>query len=369
MAKQLIVLNGLAAILAVLHHSTHWVLTAMIWWADRYSSAAVPNMAAVGSPGFLLLRVVDQFAAVAVFVFLFVAGYAVCMTAGAGQHKLDWKVVLARIKHLVPPYLIWSVVMLAIAMLQGETHRPMELVRILAMGGAAAPYYFVPLIVQLYILSPWLLKLARTRWKPLLVVAVALQLGASALVYWLLLGVGDGGLERAARWIADWHVPAYASWFILGLIAGSHRLEFAAFLARIRRFLPWVAVATLAAGILEWDGLRRATGRTWLSPQETIADLLFFYILLLTLLAFNVVPPSATPALTRVGAKALGIYMSHVLVLEVVARATYHFAPWLLAYPILFQLALVLSGVGIPLLAMGALKKSAPGRFYAWAFG
>ncbi|OGO16088.1 MAG: hypothetical protein A2Y93_02860 [Chloroflexi bacterium RBG_13_68_17] len=369
MARKLIVLNGLAAILAVVHHSTHWVLTSMIWWADRYSAAAVPDLGQVGGPGYWLLRVVDQVADGAVFVFLFVAGYSVCMAVGAGQGTVGWRLIVARVKHLVLPYLVWSMVMLASGLLQGETWQPMEVIRILATGGAAAPYYFVPLLVQLYLLSPLLFPLAKSHGKRLLALAVAIQLVTIALVYGLLLGFGGGGFERFARVILDWHLPAYAPWFILGLIAGSHRLEFAAFLGKARRFLLWSIPPAFVAGLVEWESLRRVTGRSWLSPQETLVDILFFYLFLLALLAFEFVPPSTVPALSRIGAMAYGIYLSHVLVLEVTARVAYHIAPPLLAIPVLLQLTLVVFGAGIPFLVMTLLKRTAPGRLYAWAFG
>src|SRR4030065_2429455 len=107
MAGKLIVLNGRAAIVAVVHHSTHWVLTSMIWWADRYSAVAVPDLGQVGGPGYWLLRLVDQVADGAVFVFLFVAGYSVCMAVGAGAGTVRRGVIVVPVEDSVFPFFCW----------------------------------------------------------------------------------------------------------------------------------------------------------------------------------------------------------------------------------------------------------------------
>jgi surface polysaccharide O-acyltransferase-like enzyme len=369
MLKKLVVLNGAAAVLAVLHHSTHWALTGMLWWADRYSAASVPDLTQVGSLNYWLLRGLDQVASGAVFAFLFIAGYSISLTTAAESPGAGWRVILGRLKLLLPPYLIWSIVMMLNGWLQGQTYAPVDVFRLLLTGGAAPPYYFVPLVIQLYLLSPWLLRAARSRAKTLMAAALAVQLVSISLVYVLLFAGAPAVIERLMRAILDWHLPAYAPWFILGLVAGSHRSEFTSFLMAVRRRLAWSLLPAFVAGMTEWNLVRSAAGRTWLSPQELLFDTLFYYMLLLVLLAFEAGPRAIAPGLSRIGPRAYGIYLSHILVIEVAARAAYHFAPWLLALPVPFVVTLTVLGTGIPFLIMTVLRRATPGRVVAWAFG
>jgi peptidoglycan/LPS O-acetylase OafA/YrhL len=210
---------------------------------------------------------------------------------------------------------------------------------------------------------------ARAHWRRLLAGAVACQVISIGLLYGQLLGADLGAMAPFARALHNWHLPAYATWFILGMVAASHRATFRALLDRYRRPLLWSAGCLFLAGIAEWEILRRATGRPWISPQDTLLDNLYAFLFLLVVLAFDQVGLRWGPFLNRLSARSYGIYLSHVPILETAARGAYHVAPMLLALPGLFQLSLIAFGLGLPLMAMALVRNRVPGRYYRWAFG
>jgi surface polysaccharide O-acyltransferase-like enzyme len=176
MARRLLLLNGLAIVGAVIHHSVYWVLTAMFWWTDQYRPVTIPNFDAVGSVSFFLMRMIDQFAFAAVPAFLLVSGFFVAATSSRQTTSLDWRLPLKRVLYLLIPYLIWSSIILFLRFVEGKTYTVAEVVRLLIFGQAAPPYYYVPLLIQLYLLSPILAWLAKFHWKPLLAVSTVIQI-------------------------------------------------------------------------------------------------------------------------------------------------------------------------------------------------
>lgn len=78
------------------HHATTWVITATVWWADRYSSAKVPDHRWIGTGGSHGVRVLEQLVFFPVPAFLFVSGYFVSLTAGQRGENLRWRTLLTR---------------------------------------------------------------------------------------------------------------------------------------------------------------------------------------------------------------------------------------------------------------------------------
>lgn len=98
------------------------------------------------------------------------------------------------------------------------------------------------------------------------------------------------------------------------------------------------------------------------SEGYSLAMILYF-------VASERIPVPATGSLIRLGSAVYGIYLLHPLLLEYLARAVHRLTPWFLAYPIAFQLFLVVGAIGLPLLFMSAVKRSPFKRFYRYLFG
>ena len=222
MVRRLLLLNGLAILGVVLNHTVGWGFIALIWWADRYRAVAAPNFDAVGSFDYWLLRTGEGIAAFAVPAFLFVSGYfaafalsravrapekntvrspaALGLTAQTASNAGVWSIVGSRIKMLVIPYLLWSAFYLALDAALGSVYAPISYARRIAFGGAAAGFYYVPLLIQYYLLAPFMVLLAQRRWKWLLIAALILQLTAMFAIYLKELAP-TSALTSALAWL------------------------------------------------------------------------------------------------------------------------------------------------------------------------
>ncbi|OGO10189.1 MAG: hypothetical protein A2Z66_05870 [Chloroflexi bacterium RBG_13_66_10] len=369
MTRRLLHLNGLAIIGAVAYHASGWGFVAMFWWAHRYRPVTPPNFDQMGSAAYYGLRTIEQLIAFGVPAFLFVSGFFAAFAGGKSRGSVGWRVVANRIRSLVIPYLLWSLAMIAIEYVQGRTYSALELVRTIAFGEVTPAFYFVPLLCQLYLLSPLLIPWARTRWKPLLVGAAVLQTAVHLARYGLILGVGEPGRGLLAAISPGWFFPGNIFWFALGAVVGFHQREAIEFLARFRRL--WIAgvMALLPLGILEWEALLRLSGEVWLTPKETVLDNLYSLMFILAFLSLVSLEHPLSKPVSDLGARSYGIYLVHPLALTVAARATYHLAPWMLGSQLLFQPLLLAAGLGIPLLLMALVRRSPARWSYQFQFG
>jgi len=369
MARRLLLLSGLATVGVVIHHATSWVVTATVWWADRYSLTQVPDYSWLGTRGYFGVRILDQLMIFPVPAFLFVSGYFVSLTAGRTGSRLTWKMILTRCQWLVIPYLVWAVIILGMRWVDGTVYGAWEILRKLLNGGVSGPFYFVPMLISLYLLSFWLVPLARTRPAATLSVSVALALAVTLLRYPLVLQPGEQVLPRLLQLASNWNLPKYAPWFIVGIVAESNLEGFRSILQRFRRPIVGGAVILGVLGLVESEALRVASGRDWVPADVSVLSGGFALLLLLSLLSLD--PPESilTDRLRILGTAAFGIYLMHVPVLEVTGRGLYHLAPGLLGATALLYLILVTAGVGLPVAAMYLVRRSPLRRAYPILFG
>jgi surface polysaccharide O-acyltransferase-like enzyme len=368
-ARRLLLLNGLAAIFAVVHHSVHWVLTGMFWWADRYKDVVVPDYSSVGSLSYYVIRLVDQLAFVAVPVFLLVSGFFVASTTARNASKLSWKMALNRVRYLLVPYLIWTAVILVLRTLEGDSYTPLMVGSIVLLGTASAAYYYVPLLIILYLLSPILALLAKKHWKLLLLGTVLIQIPQFVARYTSLLTVNFPWGTTFLDLFRDWHLVEFAFWFVLGIVIGFHLPETKRFLSRYRRMIFIGMIVTFIVGLVEWELVRRAGDGEWPSTTILFGNKVYALFFLLTCLAYTDVKIPLTSQLNKIGARSYGIYLIHMIVLEVVARATYHVLPQLFAFPVVFLVILTVMGTAVPYMLMELVNRFPVRRYYVHIFG
>jgi peptidoglycan/LPS O-acetylase OafA/YrhL len=369
MVRRLLYINGLATIAAVIHHSMHWILTGLFWWTDRYRAVTIPNYDELGSLSYYGLRLIDQLAFIGVPAFLFVSGFFIAIATGSDEKTVSWKIVGNRIKKLIPPYLLWSFVIILLDRLSGTAYSLPAIIKNLITGGVAPPFYYVPVLIQLLILSVFLVPLSRTRPKLLLSFAFLLQIPVTIATYISILdmGVTDTGLFFSI--FRDWHLPGYIFWFVLGLVVKFHLPEAQIFLERNIRLLGFGAIITFFLGVVEWDALRVFSNREWISPQLTLIDKVFALLLLLVLISIQRPQLPLHSQLNYIGVRSYGVYLTHTLVLTLVAKMVYHLFPLLLAYPYIFGFVLVAAGLILPLIFMEMMNRSPLRRFYQYVFG
>jgi len=359
MIQRLFLFNGLAIVCVVCNHAAGWGLMALADWADR------SGYGLVSASYYSVLLAVKCLTSFSVPAFLFVSGFFVAYAARGSQATWNWKMVRVRLKNILVPYLIWSIVVFAIDALQGITYTPAGYVVRLVLGGAHPAYFYIPLICQFYLLSPLVAPVARTHPGKLLLVAALLQLGALCLRYPVLFGVEIPG------WLplTELSFPMYALFFALGLVLGFHLQPFKQWLDRAKWGLLVALIVLAALALLESEVVYQLTGFRRGGGPGTFSTNLYSIAAVLCFLAFSQVTIPFSKQIYRLGSATFGIYLLHPKVLEFVARAIQAFAPWMLAYQVLFQPVLVISGVGLPLLFMTVVARSPARKAYRYLFG
>jgi peptidoglycan/LPS O-acetylase OafA/YrhL len=351
-----------------------WGYTAMFWWTDRYRPVTVPNYDQFGTLLYYGIGLVRKLTAFSVPAFLFVSGLFVAYAARGSRSTLSWKVVKVRLTNLLVPYTIWSVVIFVGDFLQGTTHTPVEYLRRLVFGGAAPPYFYVPLLCQLYLLSPLLVTVAKTRGRQLLLVSALVLLSMISLGYLNLYGIVVGMempvVDRMRALLPPSSFVRWIFFFVLGVVSGLHLRQLKQWLARFRWHLLVAAIVLAILAVLEAEVIFHSTGVDWWrSTPFSIPASLYAVGFILCFLAFDKIPIPFSRLVRQIGKVSFGIYLLHWTVLQFAARAIQEFTPWLLAPTALFLSVLVILAVGLPLSFTTAVARSPLRRYYRYLFG
>jgi probable poly-beta-1,6-N-acetyl-D-glucosamine export protein len=367
MAKRLLLLNGVAIVCVVLFHATGFGYTAMFAWAHRYKDAGAPPYEDVGTAAYYALRLVEQFVVFCIPAFLFVSGFFVSVLAGRAG-VLERRAVTARVRALLIPYLLWSALILVGFALEGRVYSIAQYARFLLTGSTNANYYYVPMLVQLYLVAPLVVVLAIRYWKALLVGAGVLQVFVYILQYSAVLGAEVPGLPQAA-WLPKWLFVAHFFWFASGVVVGFQQQRFKELIQRWRRPLLVSACLLFVAGLVEWELLVAWSGSPWRENRVTLIDGLYAASAILAFLAFTEVSVPFPAVLVELGSRSFGIYLVHGVVMEYFSRGLYHLAPWILGQQWLFQPLLIALGLSVPLILMGLVRRTPTRNLYGYVFG
>lgn len=360
MTKRLLLLNGLAVLGVVLHHASGYGFRAMFFWTDRYLPVTVPNYDQAGSLPFYGTVLIQQLDGFTLPAFMFVSGFFVAFTAGGSQERLKWNVVMTRIKNLLVPFVLWTIIYFLIS----NRALPSTFDELISR------YYYLPLLSQYYLLSPFIVPIARTRWKLLLLILAFVELGTQSLQYLNALEVEMQGVEQMLRLTPKWIFPNLMFWFALGVVAGLHRQQFTQWLARVKWGLLAAVVVLVPLTLFEYQVAAYFSGKVWLGPYfGGFSRTLYACAFILCFLAFHQTPPPLSKELSLLGGKSLGIYLSHAPVMYLTAVIMYRVTPWILGYQALYQVILITAGLGVPLFIMSILEKSPARATYRYAFG
>jgi len=368
--RRLLYLNGLAITGVVLFHSAGMGFVAMFSWAHRYLPAAIDPMTRIGSMEYFWLRFLEQVASFAIPAFLFVSGFFIAVAAGKTSHTISWKVVAARVKTLLIPYLLWTFVVMALQiLLEGKRFTAGNLAVDLLIGRTNEILYFVPLLIQFYLISPVLVLFARQNWRLFLGVAAAIQLVIILLPYMVYLNLDIPNKQAIAYFVPKWFFLSRIFWFSAGIVVGFHLEHFKAAFHRLRRVGLVVALVSIPVGMLEWELLFRLSGETWLANRETLVDTLYALALITVVLGFQQARLPFEHGFERLGKDSYGIYLTHFLFIEYSAKIIYRFWPGLLGYQILMQPFWIFIGLALPVAMMALLNRSPARKWYTYIFG
>jgi len=370
MVRRLLLLNGFSILGVILYHSVGWGFVAMFSWTHRYLPVTSPNYDQLGSLSYFGLRFVEQLVIFTIPAFLFVSGFFIAFATGQARSNIGWGTIGARIKKMLIPYLIWSIALFGLFFIQGIVYPPKNYLWMLLIGQTNPAFYYVPLLIQYYLLSPLIVPLAKKYWKPLLVVTGIIQLAAQGSYYPILLGVDSPAFQQLSLMVPKWFFPARIFWFTLGVVAGFQLKTMKNWLDKYKWHFLIAAIVLIPLGMLEWELYLRVSGELWIDPRETFLDSLYTLAFIFSFLAIDQI--SSIPfskQISDLGAKSFGIYITHSPVMEYTARGIYHLAPWILGYQILLQPILILAGLGLPLLLMTVVNRSPARKYYQYLFG
>jgi fucose 4-O-acetylase-like acetyltransferase len=369
MIRKLLYLNGLAILGVILFHTSGMGFVALFAWTHRYLPVTVPNYDQMGSAAYYGLRVIEGMVTFSIPAFLFISGFFIAFATGRTQSKVSWGYVLNRVKYLVVPYTIWFFVTLLLLILQGYRESFSGILLSFATGRINPVFYYVPLLIQLYLLAPILVVLAKKNWKALLIAVALIQVTVQAIQYPLFLGWDIPVLQQIASLFPKWFFPVRIFWFTLGIVIGFNINEFKARLSQFRWVFLVLSLTFLAVSVIEWELLLQSSGQQWLDHRETFIDLLYSGMFLMSYLAFDKVRLPLARQIGDLGGKSYGIYLTHALFVEYTARIVYRVYPSLLSNQLLFQILLVLVGLGMPLLMMAIVKRTPLRGAYTYLFG
>jgi peptidoglycan/LPS O-acetylase OafA/YrhL len=369
MIKRVSLFMGLCILSVVVSHAAGWGQIAMFDWTDRYRPVTVPNFDQLGTLPYYVLLVIRQLTAFAVAGFLFASGFFMAYAARGNRATVSWTIVKARIVALLVPYAIWSLVCLAGDALEGIVYSPAEYLMRLVTGTAdGGSYYFVPLLCQFYLLSPFIVRLAKTRWRLLLLAATLIQLSAFGVNY-LHLSLLEARVPVIA-WRLTWHwlFFLWAAYFPLGVVCGFHVESLKRQLVRFRWGLLALVFILGVLSIVEAESIYRTFKLDWRFMPVTITTALYSVAFTFCFLAFPKAALSSSRVLYKLDAKSYGIYLLHLQVMEFVARVIRLTFPHLLAHELVFSFIIFLFGLGVPLLFMTAVARSPTRRYYRYLF-
>ncbi len=367
--KKLLSLNGISISAVILYHSAGWVFIAMFWWTDRFRNVPVPNFDLMGSPEYYLLRFIEQLVIFAIPAFLFVSGYFIAFSTPKDQLAPTWQTIFSRIKSLLIPFLIWSLIMLGIKLIEGEEISILKGIEMIILGKTTEAFYFIPLLIQFYLLSPLITRAAKKTPALLLLITGFFLLLVRFGQYVLILDWTIPGRDLIRFFLPSWFFPGNIFWFALGIVIAFNFSTFKERFYPLRYLFLILAILLIPLGMLEWEYLLSHSGREWFPPRETILDTLYGFSILVSFLTFKLKKLTKIKAIQSLGTLSFGIYLAHSAVMIVIAKLIYRFVPGLLGLSLLYLPLMIVCGLFIPIILIMITKRSPLKHWVGYLFG
>lgn len=367
MIRRLLLLNGVAIVGVILFHAAGWSFTSLIFWADRYGAVPAEQ---VGSLFYYFLRFIEQIVVFSISAFLFVSGFFIAFATGRTQQTIGWKIIGIRIRDLIIPYTVWTLVFWLLfffetQFLDGRTFSLRDYLTMYLTGSTDPAYYYVPLLIQFYLLSPFLVRWAKTHPVSLLVVTGLIQLAVQLQYFPSLLGIDVSYLNVVPKWL----FVARIFWFSLGVVVGFNVKPVQAWAVRYKKSLALAALVLIPIGMVEWEVIQSFSGQMWLQQRETFIDSLYSLAVIFAFLGYYQTKLRYAHTLDDWGSKSFGIYLIHTIAMTYTARLLVVKIPMLLSYQWLFFVLMVAVGMGVSLGLMAMVNRTPLRPYYKYIFG
>jgi peptidoglycan/LPS O-acetylase OafA/YrhL len=264
-----------------------------------------------------------------------------------------WKFYQGRMASVIPQYLTFSTLYVIIDVLYLGFALSFTIIGYYFAGGAYYHLWFFVLLIQLYLIYPFLASAYRrfaSKIGYILVVLLVFQIVYNLTLLWLCDASGDPTVQRL---LFRRTFPSYIFYFVFGMYVGAN---YESFLERIRRLNP----VPILLGII---GLSALMTFNWLSlisvPEDfnnlsymslwadkVIEPFLFVMTFLLVLKVAGSIRAAPSKIFFALGKESFGIFLIHpafmLLTIELLALITV--SPGnLIFYPLTFIITLTLS--------------------------
>lgn len=358
MSKRLLWLNGIAIIAVAAHHAAAYSLQAMFLWTDRYLPVTVPNYDQIGSFNYYVLMLIRLLLPFAGPAFFFISGYFVGVMAKGNRSTVSWSMVFSRVKLLLAPFLLWTAIRY---ILLRDIPRSID--------DVLTPYHWIPLLIQFYLVAPFIIVLAKRNWKLLLIGIYLIGLLNSVLEYQATFG--SGAALQLESYLPNWFfLVVLPFWFPFGVVVGLHLTQFKPFLIRYRWYLLAATIVSAVLVLVEYAVVDQMTGPEWLGPGfGGLTKFPYSLFFILSFLAFDKGQMPLANRIADIGTKSLGIYLGNIPSVYVASVLMYRYTPSLLGHQLIYFMILLVVGIAVPLLLMEAIRRSAVRHRYRILFG
>jgi len=282
--------KGVAIIAVILIHSSDS--------ARLYGDDSIEAMAGV---------LVRQFVNFAVPLFIALSGYFAVTQTGDSRVLVYYK---KRFLRILLPYVLWS--MLAIS-LKDYTRffMPMDVAVDLLLGRAVSVYYFIPVLLQLVVITPFLIRL---RSRNLILFTLLLFVPTICVSYYcrVVSPCVWGDFPYSALPCSIW-IPFYS----LGIIARRHESLFENVLRHKSKLVLVALYVTFFACFYESFYYLVEENRNIATSQIKLSNFLFSGVLCGLIFGIKGRFEVKQGWLSEVGGMSYGIYLSHMFVLPV----------------------------------------------------
>ncbi|MCC6456186.1 MAG: acyltransferase [Caldilineaceae bacterium] len=348
MNRQLTALSGLAILLVVLHHTIDLQIT----WLQT-AGVVLPHDWA-----FYTLIVLHRLGKVAVPLFLFISGSFIAYAARGNPPKLSWHTVQSALRRLIWPYVVWSALFYLLVFFQRhESQSAVGYVKSLAVG---YPFHFVPLLIFFYAISVPLAAVAKRYGLALIVLIALYQLFLIIVEYPGTLNVTlPGGSQILSLPILGKTLALWGIYFPLGLVYALNLKRIQPWLQRIWPLLVALTIIFYGLDVLHTAGIVRLPMAVHLYPLT--------FVMLVPLIKRNWIPQ--VTQVEYLGKRSYGLYLTHLLVIDLALTAIRDLLPGLTSFPLLIAAPVFIMALAIPLLMMNLLSATPTRVAHPYVFG
>lgn len=312
---------------------------------------------------FYFLFIYRQFLNFAVPAFLFVSGYFV---ANENFSSLQEYMVFLnkRLKKVLIPYFFWSLLIILLSVLLLGFHLEFKtIIYKLLTGGASGPYYFLPLIAQLYLITPILLYLLNKQSKGIIII---IFLNFLSLLFLYIIRI----YFNINPPLAYYGLPFY-SWiifFALGIFVRNQNISFENIYSPYKIYILLIFFLILSC-IEAYFLLIKLNLPDFAFSAVKFSSFLYSITICFAFLILRQKLKIWPPFLIKLGNYSFGIYLIHIFIIEFILVKYLKQIDILVSIQPIFQFITIVSTILISCFVIVIIRKVTPKYIWAYLLG